>query len=84
MKKLIFMLVTTVLIFSLCGCQNENDCVEVWNRSGTAFDNITIKIKSDYFYDRHEKFTVDENTLGVTVYFTKEVEGEWGAKEGAE
>ena len=84
MKKLVLLTTVAVLILLLCGCVNKNDCVEVWNRSSTVFDNIGIKIKSGYFYDRHEKFIVDENTVGVTVYFSHDDNDEWEAKEGAE
>jgi hypothetical protein len=69
MKKLILLTTSIIVILSLCGC-NTNDCIEVWNRSPTIFDDIQIQIKPDYFYDRHEKFTVDDDTVGVTVYFS--------------
>lgn len=83
MKKLILLATVILLVLSLCGCENTGDCVEVWNRNCTIFDNIEIKVKDGYFYDTHEKFIVDENTVGVTVYFSKDTDI-WEVKGGAE
>lgn len=41
------------------------------------FDNININIKDGYYYDKHEKFTVDDNTIGVTIYFSNEDDDTW-------
>ena len=43
----------------------------------SIFDDIGIEIKDGYFYDRHEKFTVDENTVAVTIFFVSENGDEW-------
>ena len=59
------------------GCWNKNDYIEIWNKGNTIFDDIKIEIKDGYFYDRHEKFTVDKNTIGVTIYFTNEDGDSW-------
>ena len=77
MKKLICITIIIVLTFSLSGCQNKQDTIEIYGRNSSVFDNNMIEIKQGYFYDKHEKFTVDENTVGVTVYFSKEDDGEW-------
>ena len=68
-----------LLFFTLCllclfftGCRHEHDKIEVWNKSDWIFDNIQIETMDGYFYDHHEKFTVDENKIGVTIYFSKE------------
>lgn len=73
MKKKIYLLLITMLLGLGCtGCEHRSDNVEIYNRSVTATDNISIKIKDGYFYNSHEKFTVDENKIGVTIYFTCE------------
>lgn len=62
------------MCFGLVGCKNKNDYIEVYNESNLVFDNVTIPIKRGYYYDRYEKITVDENTIGVTIYFTSDDE----------
>lgn len=84
MKKLIFLMLITVLIVSLCGCKNSTDTIDIHNKSTMVFDNVMISIKAGYYYDKHEKFTVDEDTVGVTIYFSKENDGEWESKGGTE
>ena len=74
-KKIALILMMCLICLCFVGCQNKNDCVEIWNKNGSVFDDIQIEIKEGYFYDRHEKFTVDENTIGVTIYFSKEDSG---------
>ena len=78
MKKKI-MLFTTLISICLCfsACGKHGDNIEIYNKSSTIFDNINIEIKEGYFYDRHEKFTVDDNTVAVTIYFTKSKDGNW-------
>ena len=71
-KKIALFLVICLACLCFASCGNQNDYVEIWNKSGTVFDDIGIEVKDGYFYDRHEKFTVDENTIGVTIYFSKE------------
>ena len=84
MKKLISLTIITVLAFSLSGCGKTHDSIDVYNRGITTLDNIIIKIKPGYFYDKHEKFIVDENTVGVTVYFAKDGDGDWEVKGGVQ
>ena len=81
MKKLILLTIAIVLILLLCSCQNEQDYIDIYNRNSSVFDNVQIEIKTGYFYNTHEKFMVDEDTVGVTVYFSKE-DTEWNLKGG--
>lgn len=80
MKKIavLFLIVAlSCLCFVGCG-EHENDHIEVWNKGTLIYDNVHIPIKEGYFYDDHEKFTVDEDTVGVTIYFSKdEVDDSW-------
>ena len=61
-----------LICFCFSGCRNSGDCVDIHNKSQYISDNIEIKVKDGYFYKDHEKFTVDENTIGITIYFTSE------------
>lgn len=76
---LLFLIVSLVLL-SLTGC-SKLDRIEVYNKSDLVFDNVTIDIKEGYYYNKHEKFTVDENTVAVTIYFSKDNGSEWEDKE---
>ena len=71
MKKLILTAIAVSTLL-LCGCRNENDCIQIWNEDSATFDDININIKTGYYYESHEKFTVDDNTIGITVYFTND------------
>lgn len=71
-KKLCVFVIVCLICSCFTGCQHHHDTIDVYNKSEWVFDNVNIKIKDGYFYDRHEKFTVDENTIGVTIYFTNE------------
>ena len=71
-NKIILFLIICLTCLCLGGCGKENDSIEVKNKSMFTDDNIFIKIKDGYFYDRHEKFIVDENTVGVTIYFSND------------
>lgn len=64
----------------LGGCQNKRDCVEIWNKDKLVFDDIIIDVKEGYFYKEHKKFTVDESTIGVTIYFLNSEEDTWDNK----
>lgn len=75
MKKKI-LIILMICLFCFTGC-NSNDNIEIINKSSMTFDDINIKIKPGYFYNNHEKFTVDENTIGVTIYFSTE-DDSWG------
>lgn len=78
MKKKILLLLSMCMIFlCLVGCDHEHDTVDIYNRTDSIADNIIIEIKDGYFYDKHEKFTVDDNTIGLTIYFSKDAEEAW-------
>ena len=71
MKKMILLVLTICLIcVCLTGCENTGDFVAIHNKSTYVYDNISIEVKDGYFYESHEKFTVDEDTIGVTIYFS--------------
>ena len=82
-KKLIIFLSLICLCLCSTGCiaqNNKHDTVEIYNRTDVIFDNIKIETKDGYFYDSHEKFTVDDNTIGVTIYFSTTEEDVWDNK----
>lgn len=85
MRKLIKIIILLCFIFiclNLTGCgKHEHDHIVVWNREDHQFDNIGIDAKDGYFYDRHEKFMVDDNTIAVTIYFVNEESDQWKRKE---
>ena len=69
-------------MIGICACMtgcnsNRHDYVEVYNKSKFVFDNITIETKDGYFYDTHEKFTVDDDTIAVTIYFSTKEDDAW-------
>ena len=71
MKKILSILMISIYILSLTGCtSNDYDEIRIINKSIYVFDDINIKVKEGYYYDRHEKFTIDDNTIGVTIYFS--------------
>lgn len=71
-RKILLFLIMCLTCLCLVGCKNKHDTVMLYNKKPNSFDNVTIEIKDGYFYDRHEKFTVDENTIGLTIYFSTE------------
>jgi hypothetical protein len=71
-KKALLILIICLISLCLTGCKHKNDHIELYNKDSHVFDNINIEIKEGYFYDRHEKFTVDEHTVGVTIYFSND------------
>lgn len=71
MKKFLLIFSIICMILCLVGCANVAD----------HFDNIRINIKDGYFYESHKKFTVDEDTIGVTIYFSTDKEDEWNQGE---
>ena len=87
MKKKILLFLTVCMIFlCLVGCgdendNNEHDMIKIYRNDCDDFfdipEDISIKIKDGYFYYKHEKFTVDEDTIGLTIYFSKNVEDAW-------
>lgn len=72
MRKLLLVPIILLTFIITVGCENKHDIVEIYNKSGWIFDDIQIEIMDGFFYDRHEKFTVDENRIAVTIYFSKE------------
>lgn len=70
MKKYILLILIFIFLF-LTGCtSNDYDEIRIINKSIYVFDDINIKVKEGYYYDRHEKFTIDDNIIGVTIYFS--------------
>ena len=80
MKKILLVLIVGIITLLFVGCANKHDYVDIHNRTQFTLDNIGIDVKDGYFYDRHEKFTVDENTIGLTIYFTKDAEESWDSE----
>lgn len=76
-KKLSLFFIVCLICLCLIGCGSEHDTVEIYNKTNWVSDNINIEIKDGYFYDSYEKFTVDENTIGLTIYFSNNVEDTW-------
>ena len=70
MKKIILLSSIFCMCLFLTGCNKKHDKVEIYNKSCLKFDNIYIDTKEGYFYDKHEKFTIDEHTIGITIYFS--------------
>lgn len=79
MKKKLWMLILCALtIVMLAGCgEKQHDTVEIYNKSSLTEDNIFIEIKDGYFYERHENFTVDDNTVAVVIYFSNSEDASW-------
>ena len=84
MKKIICLIIALLLVLSLTACKNthEHDHILIWNKSTATYDNVEIELKDGYFYQSHEKFRVDENTIAVTIYFSNK-DDEWEYKGGA-
>lgn len=76
-KKMLLFLMMSLMCLCLTGCDNPHDTVTIYNKDATGFDNITIPTKDGYFYDDYEKFTVDEDTIGITIYFSKDLDDTW-------
>ena len=75
-RKIALFLIICLSCLCLTGCKNKHDTVVIHNKDAEVFDNIKIEVKDGYFYDRHEKFVVDENTIGLTIYFSAD-NGSW-------
>ena len=83
MTKNLFV-IAIIIFFSgvLNGCStSEHDRITIYNKGCSIFDDITVDVKDGYFYDKHDKFTVDENTVAVTIFFVNENEDEWKGDE---
>lgn len=80
MKKTL--IVSLFLIFlGLTGCKNAHDTIIVNNKSELILDDIMIYTPDGYFYENHEKFVVDENKIGLTIYFVTDGNEGWDGKE---
>lgn len=73
-KKIILFLSVFCIGMCLMGCteRHEHDTVDIWNKTDSLLDNVRIDAKDGYFYNSHEKFKVDDDTIAVTIYFTRE------------
>ena len=78
-KTLIFALF--LIFLGLTGCKNEHDTIEVYYKTDSTFDNVLFHTPNGYFYESHEKFVVDENKIGITIYFVTDGNEGWGDKE---
>lgn len=76
-KKILLFLMIGLMCLCLTGCARQYDTVTIYNRTSTTFDNIVIPTKKGYFYDNHETFTVDEDTIGITIYFSTDSNDTW-------
>lgn len=79
-KKTVLLLVALCACLCFAGCDNSGDYISVHNRTTWVYDDIGIEIKEGYFYSKHEKFTVDDDTVAVMVYFTKTEDAGWDNK----
>lgn len=79
-KKLALFLCLVSICMCLAGYQHKHDTIEIYNKSDLIFDDVTIETKDGYFYENHEKFTVDENTIAVTIYFSTSEKDVWDDK----
>ena len=80
MKKVLLLFSIICIMLCLVGCQNEADHIDLYYKNDYILDDIHINIKDGYFYESHKKFTVDENTIGVTIYFSTDKD-EWNQGE---
>lgn len=72
LKRIVILLLLCIICLCFTGCVHDSDTIEILYKSTAVFDNFRINIKEGYFYERHELFTVDEDTVAVTIYFSKE------------
>lgn len=81
-KKILVTILGLLIILSLGACEHEHDHIQIYNKTDWVFDDIDIDVKNGYFYEDHEKFIIDDNTIAVTVYFTNKSEEEkWEKRE---
>lgn len=80
MKKTLIVALFLILL-GLTGCKNTHDTITVNNKTGLVFDDIMISTPDGYFYENHEKFVVDENKIGITIYFVTDGNEGWNDKE---
>ena len=79
-RKIVLVLIICLILLCSTGCENSGDYVNIDYKTDWIFDDKSIEIKDGYFYDYHEKFTVDENTIGLTIYFSEDVEDSWNSE----
>lgn len=79
MRKKIVILLVLICCVCLVGCTEakKHDTVEIYGKSVSTFDNVKIETPNGYFYDKHEKSVIDDNTIAVTIYFSNKKDGEW-------
>lgn len=81
MKRKIITIFLIFICLCLTGCelpQNGYDSITIYNKSPGTADNIRIDTKDGYFYNRHEKFIVNENEIGIVIYFRNdEIKDDW-------
>ena len=72
MKKIIFVLVIILTLFTLTGCSGETYpyvqiCRTIW-----TMDNLKIPIPPDLILDESMPYRFDYNNNTLTIYFVKE------------
>ena len=72
MKKIIFVLVIILALFTLTGCSGETYpyvqiCRTIW-----TMDNLKIPIPSNLILDESMPYRFDYNNNTLTIYFVKE------------
>lgn len=80
-RKFLLFLTVCLMCLIFAGCERNHDMVCVYNRDELVYDDINIELPDGYFYENHEKFKVDEKTVGITIYFSKEEDAGWDYKE---
>ena len=86
-KKIILFLSVFCVCLCLTGCspvKYKRDIIKVWNKTSLDLDDVYIYTKDGYFYDTHEKFKVDDDTIAVTIYFIREDlndNGDWDSPQ---
>lgn len=76
-KKIVLFLIICLTCLCFASCQNKSDYVDIYYKKSVVFDNINFELPDGYFYDSHEKFRVDEDTVGITIYFSSENNDGW-------
>lgn len=72
MKKKIILLLSVILcVLCLTGCR------DYISMHSSKADDLTIYSKDGYYYDHYEKYTIDEDTVAITVYFKQIPDSDW-------
>jgi hypothetical protein len=78
MKKILLLVLALLSCLSLSACDSDYDTIEIYNENEAPWDNVYIETPLGYFYDKHEKCTVDNDTVAVIIYFkTQDASDEW-------